>query len=152
MKFEMEDILKQLQEGLIDRLDEMKDKESTFLVFREEFLKFYIISDKMVKKIFDSAYKLVNEDFKALIGILIGLIDFLSMFMISNEALGTGTPSKLKIAVDLLKESASDNNGRYKGHEIEKFVGYFIEDERDFLETLLDLIEKRRAQLSDLGQ
>ncbi len=149
MEFEMANVTKPLQECLNDRLDEMIDKESAILVFREEFLKFYIISDKMVKKIFDSAYNFANGNFKALISILIGLIVFLSMFMISNEVLGTENPSELMVAVDLLKESASDNNGRYKGSKIGDFVYYF---DKDFLDVLLDMIRKRVKQLNNLGQ
>ncbi len=137
MKFKMEDILKPLQEALNARLGEMKDEESAYLVFREEFLKKSYITEKILKKIFDSAYKLANNDFKALIAILIELLDLLSVFKESNEIFKYEKPSKLRVAVDLLKENIYNSNGSVDASKVEDFVSLM---DKKLLISLYDIV------------
>ncbi len=138
MKFKMEDILKPLQEALNARLGEMKDEKSAFLVFQEEFLqKKPIMTGKIVKKIFDSAYKLTNNDFKALIVMLIELLDLLSVFKESNEIFKYEKPSKLKVAIDLLKENIYNSNGSVDASKVEDFVSFM---DKKLLLFLSDII------------
>ncbi len=132
-----------MQDRLFNRLDEMKDQNSAFQIFNEEFDKEHYWADKMVKKIFNCAFKLSNNDYKLLIDILIDLLDLLSMFKTNNENFSTENASKIKIAAYLLKEIQNDE--KYEGglnyNKLNEFVSYL---DKDLMSALEDNIYQRR--------